>query len=190
MGPVEEHLVAAEKAVREGHFRSAQDEVREALRFQPDSALGYALLGMSHMMMGAEIEAREELERAVGLAPRDSRVRYYYYAALARLGDAPGARAQLTYYCQLEPANVQAKPLLERLGGPLVDIPPLPKPPKAGLWYDGGGTALSDAGDILDDEADANAEPAPGPGVVVCPDCERRTPRGWNCKFCDAPLPH
>ena len=185
MQTAEDHLTAAENALRGGHAREALEHARDALRTQPENAHAIALTGLAHVYMGDEIEAHEALKRAVGLAPRESRVRCLYYLALGRLRDMEGARAQLTYFVELEPHNTQARETLAKLGGPVKGLPPLPKPPAVALWYDGGGHALVDAGEI----ADEDAEPEDGPDVVVCQECEKRTGIGWVCKHCQAPLP-
>src|SRR3954449_5884062 len=148
METAESHLHAAGQALQQGHAREALHEAQAALRTQPESGQAIALMGLAHTMMGDEIEAREELTRAQQLAPRDSKVRYYSYLALGRLGDMPAARAQLTYFAQLEPENVKAKEALTKLGGPVVGLPPLPRPPSAAVWYDGGGHSLMYSGDI------------------------------------------
>ena len=76
--------------------------------------------------------------------------------------------------------------MLAKLGGPAPDLPPLPRV-RAATWYDGGGHALTNADD--DDPDEPGKEPPPGPDVVVCSDCAKRTWKGWVCKHCGAPLP-
>lgn len=187
METVEGHLAAAEQALRQGQARKALEEARAGLRLQPDSGRGLALLGLAYVMMGEEADGRSALAHAAEVAPLDSRVRYLYYLALAQLRDIEGARAQLTYFCQLEPENTQAKALLARLGGAVMGLPPLPRPPSSAVWYDSSGHALADAGDLCDDEDET--EPPPGPDVVLCPECGLRTWKGWLCKHCGAALP-
>ena len=181
-----DHLHAAEQALREGHAHTALDEARLVLRTQPENGQALALMGLAHALMGDEPEAKDDFGRAVEIAPLDSRVRYHCYLGLCRLGDRQGARTQLTYFCQLEPKHQQAVALLTQLGGAVANLPPLPRPPEV-LWYDGGGHALTDAGDIA--AAGEEAEPPPGPNVVDCPDCGKRTWKGWVCNHCGMPLP-
>ena len=187
METAESHLQAAGTHLQQGHARDGLHEAQRALQTQPENGQAFALIGLAHTMMGDEIEAREALTKAQELAPRDSRVRYYSYIALGKLGDVPAARAQLTYFAQLEPGNTQAKTALAQLGGPVLDLPPLPRPQSTAVWYDGGGHSLMDSSDIASLREDA--EPPEGPDVIPCPDCGKRTWKGWTCHLCGAPLP-
>jgi tetratricopeptide (TPR) repeat protein len=187
MGPVETHLHTAETALRGGHAREGLHAAEAALQTEPQNGRALALLGLAYALMGDEFEARDALTRAEKAAPLDSHVRYHHYLALGKLGDVQGARAQLTYFSQLEPENVQARAALARLGGALMNLPPLPRPASAAVWYDGGGHALADAGEIAAEAT--GAEPPAGPDVVTCPECSLRTWKGWVCKHCGAPLP-
>jgi len=184
METVEIHLAAAENELRQGHARAALLETQAALRLDPRCARALALEGLAHVLMGDGPEARDALSDAAEIAPRDSRVRYHYYLALGKLGDREGARAQLTYFCQLEPDNVQARGLLTQLGGAVMGLPPLAQPQADVAWFDAGGHALASAADVGEE-----GEPPPGPGVIVCPECERRTWKGIVCKHCGALLP-
>ena len=187
METAEFHLGNAVRELQQGHARGALDEVHTALRIDPKSGYAHAVLAVAHTLMGDELEAREAIQQATEHAPRDPQVRYYAYLAFGRLGDTGGARAQLTYFTQLQPGNVAAKQQLARLGGPVVDLPPLPRPPVAAAWYDGGGHSVMDSDQISQIREDG--EPPEGPGVVQCPECDRRTWKGWVCKFCGARLP-
>lgn len=187
METVESHLLAAEQELRAGHARAALHEAHAALRLQDENGRAHALVGLANTLMGEDDDARFAFGRAVEIAPLDSRVRYLYYLGLVRLGDTNGARGQLTYFCQIEPENTQAKALLTRLGGAVMNLPPLPRPASTAVWYDGGGHALADAADVASE--DPNAEPPAGPNVVVCPACEKRTWKGWVCGQCGAVLP-
>jgi tetratricopeptide (TPR) repeat protein len=186
-GEADLRLRAAETALRQGHAREALDTARAVLRTQPDHARAFGMIGLALTVMGEDSEAREAFGRAVALAPRDALLRFQYYSALLRLSDREGAQAQLTYFCRLEPGNAQAKAALEKLGGPREGLTPLPKPPSAAVWYDGGGHALAGAGDIAKDDADS-AEVADGPDSVTCPACQKRTRKGWVCTHCNMPL--
>src|SRR5205814_254437 len=116
-------------------------------------------------------------------------VRYQCYLAFARLRDVKNARAQLTYFCELEPKNGDAQSVLTRLGGPDTTVPPLPRAQKSGVWYDGTGHSVTDGDDFDRDLASDDAEPPPGPDVLVCPGCSKRTWKGWFCKHCGETLP-
>jgi predicted Zn-dependent protease len=187
METAEFHLQNAAKELQQGHARTAHDEVRAALRIQPDSAYALSLLGLALTLMGEELDAREALIRAIETAPRDRQVRYFSYLALGKLGDARGARTELTYFTQLDPANSAAKQMLARMGGPVTDIPPLPAAPRAAVWYDGGGHATMDSDQISQIQDDG--EPQDGDDVIVCPNCEKHTWKGWVCHYCGDTLP-
>jgi tetratricopeptide (TPR) repeat protein len=187
METAEYHLGNAIHELQQGHARTALDAAHSALRIQPESGYAHAVLAVALTMMGEETDAREALQQATEQAPRDHQVRYYAYLALGRLGDMAGARAQLTYFTQLQPGNTAARQQLVRMGGPVVDLPPLPRPPVAAVWYDGSGHSVMDSDQIAAISEDG--EPPEGPGVILCPDCDRRTWKGWVCKFCGARLP-
>jgi len=187
METAEYHLQIAAKELQQGHARTAHEEVRAALRIQPDSGYALSMLGLALTLMGEEQDAREALLKATTTAPRDRQVRYFTYLALGKLGDVRGARAELTYFTQLDPANHAAKQMLARMGGPAADIPPLPKPPRAAVWYDGGGHATMDSDQISQIRDDG--EPQDGDDVVTCPSCEKNTWKGWVCHFCGESLP-
>lgn len=187
MVTAESHLLEAERELGAGHARRALEEARSALGTQPDNARAFALMGLAYTLMGEEVDARQAIARAGELSPRDSRARYHCYLGLLKLGDQNGARAQLTYFTQLEPDNAQAKSMLDRLGGPLDGLPPLPAPRMPVQWYDGTGHSVSDIDTI--DATDNLEEPPAGPNVQVCPECEKRTWKGWVCKHCGANLP-
>lgn len=184
METAETHLHTAAQALQHGHAHEALDEARAVLRTQPENGQAHAVMGLAWSMMGDEPEARDEIARSVSLAPRDAHVRYYCYLALGQLGDIPGARAQLTYFSQLEPNNVQAKAALAKLGGPILDLPPLPRAAHHAVWYDGGGHATTDSEDLDPD----NPEPPEGPDVLHCSECTKRTWKGWVCMHCGARL--
>jgi tetratricopeptide (TPR) repeat protein len=187
METVEGHRTAAEQALRQGRAKSALDEARAALRLQPQDGQAMGLAALAFSLMGDVDEARREIGDALEVAPLDSKVRYLAYLVLGRLRDAVGARTQLTYFAEMEPENLPARALLARFGGPLTNLPPLPRPASDAVWYDGTGHALSDshtAGVLAE-----GAEPPPGPDVMVCPDCEKRTYKGWVCGQCGVPLP-
>lgn len=188
-GTAEEHLHAAEQALQAGHARDGLHEAQQALITQPENARAHALIGLAHTLMGDDIEARESLKRAAEFSPRDSRMRYISYLALARLGDRQAALGQLTYFAELEPNNPKAQALLKQMGGPVSGLPPLPAPQVSAVWYDGGGHATMDSSDFARLKEGEEVEPPPGPDVVVCPECEKRTFKGWVCKFCGANLP-
>jgi len=188
METAESHLSAAEQELRQGHARAALDEARAALRLQPEGAQAHAMIGLAHTLMGDEDEARASFAKATDLAPRDPKIRYQFYLALGRMRDVQGARAQLTYFCELEPKNSEAKTLLMRVGGPRTDIPSLPTPPRAAHWYDGTGHSVTDAEDFEDEDTSDAAEPPPGPDVTLCPECSKRTWKGWFCKHCGGNL--
>ena len=181
METAQDHLTAAERELRDGHAHAALDEAQAALRTQPESGQAHALMGLAHILMGEEDDGRRLLTRAAELTPLDSRVRYLAYLGLGRLRDAAGARVQLTYFVDLESKNAQARELLAKLGGPVPNLPPLARP-VAVHWYDGGGQALTDAGDLEDERE--GSEPPPGPGVLVCPACQKRTWKGICCAHC------
>jgi tetratricopeptide (TPR) repeat protein len=187
MDPAEELLKAAGQALQTGRARDAVTHARAALRIQPGCGRAHAVLGLALAAMGEDDDARRELQEGVKAAPHDAQVRQYAYLALVRLGDRPGARAQLAYYCQLDRNNAQARAALDQLGGPPPDLPPLPPIPRAAVWYDGGGHATMDAADL--EQLSEDAEPPPGPDVVTCPDCSKRTWKGWVCHHCGANLP-
>jgi hypothetical protein len=126
------------------------------------------------------------LGRALEAAPLDPKVRHYAYMGFYRLKDTLGARSQLTYLCQLERDNVPAKTLLAKFGGPVVGLPSLPRQAASAVWYDGGGQATMGSADF--DALDEEGEPPPGPDVVDCDECGKRTFKGWVCKFCGARL--
>lgn len=186
METAEAHLAAAEAALKQNHAKAALDEAKAALRIQPGSGRAHALMGLAYVLMGEEADARDEFAQAPELSPLDSQVRYLAYLGYMRLKDSLQARTQLTYFVDLEPKNAQAKAFLTQLGGAVEDLPPLPIP-QAVHWYDAGGHALTDAGDLEDEREDA--EPPPGPGVIKCPECEKRTFKGICCKWCGAHLP-
>lgn len=186
MEPCEQLLVEADRALRQNHAGEALSALRSALRLQPENALALALLALTYVRMGEEVEARLALRKATEAAPRDSQIRYLAYLAFGQLRDLQGARAQLTYYCQLEPGKTEACAQLAKLGGPVAGLPSLPSPPKAVVWYDGGGHALADGGDLETEDA---FEPPEGPDVVLCIECEKRCFKGWVCKHCGANLP-
>jgi tetratricopeptide (TPR) repeat protein len=185
----EDHLRAAEQALTQGCAGTGLQEARAALHTQPENGRAHALVALAYALMGEAEDAREALARATNLAPRDSRVRYTGFLALVRLGEREAARAQMTYFSQLEPDNVRARALLTQLGGAVMGLPPLPAPPTTAVWYDGGGHATTDSSEYSALTEDENREPPPGPDVVDCPDCQKRTWKGWVCKHCGAPLP-
>lgn len=186
MDAPDDRLRGIEQSLQQGQVRAAFDLCRSILRDDPGHARTTALLGLAYVLMGDEAEARRTFERAIEIAPLDSRVRYYGYLGYHRLRDDMAARAQLTYLCRLEPDNVPAKSLLAQSGGPVPGLPPLPRPAAAAIWYDGGGQATFGSAECAALEEDG--EPPPGPDVIECPECERRTWRGWVCKFCGARL--
>ena len=186
MQTAEDFILAAEKALKEGHAREALEHCRAAQVTQPGSGRAHALTSLAYLMMGDDILGREALAKALAAAPLDSHVRYLAYHAYGRLREPANARAQLTYFCELEPDNAGAKQVLAKLGGPATDIPPLDRP-KAALWFDAGGHALCDSGEI-GDESDMS-EPPPGPDVINCPECNKRTWKGIVCKHCGVLLP-
>lgn len=179
-------LAHAEEALRHGHAREALELARGILTLEPHHSRALAMLGLAHAYMGDPEEAHDCLQRAIDLAPLEARVRYYAYAAHAHLRNLEGARMELTYFTQLEPENVPARGMLARMGGPPENLPPLPRPAGVAVWFDAGGHALADAGDILE-EAEG-VEPPPGPGVMNCPGCQKRTWKGIVCKHCGALL--
>jgi tetratricopeptide (TPR) repeat protein len=185
MESVEQLLALAEAALRRQRAGDAMQAARAALRLEPHCAHAFGLLALACAQTGEGAEARAHAARAAELAPRDARVRYFCYLTAGQLQDFPAARVQLTYFCELEPENTQARAMLQRLGGPAPGIPPLPPPPVAVQWYDAGGGALVDAGDLLEE----GEEPPPGPDVLECPSCRKRTYRGWVCRHCGAALP-
>lgn len=186
MEPCEQFLVEADRALRLNHAGEALHALRSALRLQPENALALALLALTYVRMGEEVEARQAVRKATEAAPRDAQIRYLAYLAFGQLRDLQGARSQLTYYCQLESGKAEAHSQLEKLGGPVAGLPPLPTPPKVVVWYDGGGHALADGGDLDGEEA---IEPPEGPDVVCCVECQKRCFKGWVCKHCGANLP-
>lgn len=188
METIDTYLEMAEQALRQGQVRAALERALAIVRSHPGNGRAYAVLGMAYALVGQEPEARDALADAADLAPKDARVRYYYYMALAKMGDREGARAQLAYFTQLDPMNEQAKAMLQRLGGPPRDLPPLDQPQVGALWFDAGGRALTDARDIAHSMLE-DAEPPLGPNVLVCPECEKRTYRGMVCSHCGALLP-
>lgn len=185
METADSYIASAERALRQGHAHEALVTLHQLVSQQPCHAQGLALLAVAHAMMGEDVETRDAVARAAQIAPRDPIVRRCAYVALARLPDAERARAQLAYFAQLDPANTMAAEQLRRLGGPPPGLPPLPAAERAVVWYDGGGHALCDAGDLTDE----GAEPPPGPDVMECPACEKRTFKGWVCQHCGTGLP-
>lgn len=186
MESCEQLLVMADRALRQNHAGEAMGALRSALRLQPENALALALMALTYVRMGEEVDARRALQKATEAAPRNSQVRYLAYLALGQLRDLAGARTQLTYFCELEPTKAEARAQLDKLGGVVAGLPPLPPPPKAVVWYDGGGHALADGGDL---EGEDSFEPPEGPDVVRCTECEKRCFKGWVCKHCGANLP-
>jgi hypothetical protein len=184
--PCEQYLVDADHALRENHAGEALSAIRCALRLQPENALALALMALTYVRMGEEVEARVAVRKATEAAPRNSKVRHLAYLALGQLRDLEAARAQLTYFCELEPTNTSARGQLSRMGGPVMGLPPLPRAATVAIWYDGGGGALAGAGDL---EGEDSFEPPPGPDVVLCVECQKRCFKGWVCKHCGANLP-
>lgn len=184
---VEGHLLAAEQSLKQGHAREALAEAQAALRMQPQYGRAFAMIGLAYTKMGQDTDAREALTHAAEVAPLDATVRYHCYLALANLRDVEGARAQLAYYTQLDQGHAQAKAVLARLGGPPPDLPPLPRPATTAVWYDSDSSLTTAA----DDESayGEQPEPPPGPDVVECSNCEKRTWKGWVCKHCGVSLP-
>jgi len=189
MDPVQGHFAAAEEALRANRASEALAQARAVLERQPGNGRAYALVGLAYAAMGEETEAREALRHAESLWPLDARTRYYAYLAYARMREMAEARKQLAYFTQLEPKNAAARAALARLGGPPADLPPLPKQSGGVLWFDAGGRALADSSEVAAEALVEGAEPPPGPNVIVCPECGKRTFRGICCGQCGALLP-
>lgn len=186
METAETHLQAAEQALKQGHAREALDHCRAARITQPQSGRAFALAALANVMMGEDVQGRQELAKSLETAPLDSHVRYLACHTYGRLREPDNARKQLAYFVELEPDNAQAKQALEKMGGRPVDLPLLERP-KAALWFDAGGHALCDSGEI-GDESDMS-QPPPGPGVISCPECNKRTYKGIVCSHCGVLLP-
>ena len=83
-------------AERLGELDAAEDDLRAYIRLRPDSADGYNALGYMFADHGVRLEeARVLIEDALAIDPESAAIVDSYGWVLYRLGDLPGARAQL-----------------------------------------------------------------------------------------------
>lgn len=87
----------------------ARQELNEALRRQPRSALLHHVNGLALVRQGQAAPALKELREAVRLAPEDDQFRYVLAIALHDGGDVDGACHELETLLQKHPANRTAR---------------------------------------------------------------------------------
>lgn len=99
-------LGAARLDLAAGRFDAAERGARDHLELAPRSAPAWALLGDAARQKGQAEEALARYRKAVALDPRCPEAQRGLGQALARRGDAAGARAALQAYLRLRPDAV------------------------------------------------------------------------------------
>ena len=85
--------------LRLGRFEEARTALDDSIRIRP-VPLAYSNLGVAHYLLGHFSEAAASFQRAVDLAPKDSRWRIYLGDALSQIPDQAG-RARAAYEAAL-----------------------------------------------------------------------------------------
>jgi len=99
-------LADATRAAQHGDWAAAARSARSAGSWQPWSAEPRRLLAESYLAVGQHVRARETLEQAVRMDPRDWRAWY----ELGSIGDRATRRAAYAQIVQLNPLAVRATP--------------------------------------------------------------------------------
>jgi Flp pilus assembly protein TadD len=120
------HALLADAYVKDLHLEAAVAELREVVRLNQADDRAWGRLGLYLIKLGRKAEAREPLQRALALRPRES----HYYWALAGSYDPVAAdpasfEASVSLHrtaLKLDPHNLEAlstfSTLLARRGGP------------------------------------------------------------------------
>jgi tetratricopeptide (TPR) repeat protein len=90
-----------------GQHAKAVAEFQEAVRLDPAYTAPRILLGASLLALGRVSEARQSLERAVKLAPREPLARLQLAKVLERASDFPGAVEQYRALVELKPGEAE-----------------------------------------------------------------------------------
>ncbi len=106
---------------RLGRTDDALDLVRAGTRRHPSFAPGFALLGRLQRETGDAQHAAASLEKALALAGEDTALLFDLAQVRFQLGEEQNCRSLLERLLALDPAHLEGKALLERLG-------PEPKP--------------------------------------------------------------
>jgi len=98
-----ERLISAARALNEsGHWAEAEQALKLAIRFDPNSAIAHGYLGFIRFSHHRLDEAIPELVRAVELDPNDANPRFSLALARMASGDAAGARAERDALAQVD----------------------------------------------------------------------------------------
>lgn len=91
-----------------GDAAGALEQLRRAVRWDPNSAPLYHALAIAASVQGQNVEAVTALQTACRLAPRDAEYRYQLGLALNEVGQLEAARAALAETVKLDPQFARA----------------------------------------------------------------------------------
>ena len=103
---------------RLGDFMAAERSLLEALRLEPSSGTPVLFLALNRSYLGDLAGAVTWAQQGERIAPEDTRLPRYAGEWLSRLGRTEEARAELQKAVRIDPANLEAKLLLEKLPAP------------------------------------------------------------------------
>ncbi len=93
---------------RLGRLAESEEDLRKALRYEPDLRWAHYHLGLILAATGRYDEAVTHLQVAAGAMPKDAEVRYQLSEALASAGRVDEARASLELTLELDPRDDRA----------------------------------------------------------------------------------
>jgi tetratricopeptide (TPR) repeat protein len=165
------------QAFRAGQIEAAIELLSRAVAADGDDAEAQAVLGLACSQKGLHARARQALETAAALAPRNARYRCQFGAALEQAGDLSGALRAYRETLQIDPSSSEAQARAGALEArsafsPRADAEAaLPPPSAAGAaapWLVGQYAAAA--------------------GTMPCASCRQPSKPGPCCEWCGAPL--
>jgi len=126
----------AHRVFAQGNFPVAVQTLGRVVAANPGDAESVAMLGMAHSQCGQHAAARQQLESACRIQPRNAGFRYQLGLALERSGDLSGASRAYAEALQLNPGLATARSRADALRTPRVSAPQAPPAarPQPATW--------------------------------------------------------